>query len=263
MPNVDEYMIMLEFTNQYNYYFILCTIVYPKSSKISLTVWSRFPFTFCSPPRCAKWSRDAMVTHSLAVPVPGKRVAACSAAQPKRWSCVAGRRDASTKSTSLYSSPRLPPWAWKVMMLMNHHHRFCWFGNVGAVPFGFFVDTFGKHGVIFIHNGPCCYRCFSNGAIFPDYSYESMDLRILRFLDMPRSEDNNPLDDLRRKPLLHMPTWSAYFPQKRTWKLYMQTLITTASSIIINHICNHILWILHKHCLTVDHEGWWCSSHIT
>ena len=118
-------------------------------------------------------------------------------------------------------------WCWRITITVFVG------GNVGAVPFGFFVDTFGKHGVIFIHDGPCCYRCFSNGAIFPDYSYESMDLWILRFLDMPRSEDNHPLDDLRRKPLLHMPTWSAYFPQKRTWKLYMQTLINTASSIII------------------------------
>lgn len=49
-------------------------------------------------------------------------------------------------------------------------------GTWGLYPLVFFVDTFGKHGVIFIHDGPCCYRCFSNGAIFPDYSYESMDL---------------------------------------------------------------------------------------
>ena len=201
-----------------------------------------------------------MVTHSLAVPVPvpGKRVAACSAAQPKRWSCVAGRRDASTKSTSLYSSPRLPPWAWKVMMLTNHHHRFCW-RERGGCTLWFFVDTFGKHGIIFIHDGPCCYRCFSNGAIFPDYSYESMDLRILRY------------GEIGRQPFAGWPEKEAsvayanmirIFPAKKNLETIYANTDNHGEQYNYNHICNHILWILHKHWLTVDHEGWWCSSHI-
>ena len=148
MPNVDEYMIMLEFTNPYNYYFILYTIDYNSISKNHQKSASLFDLVFhspsCSPPRCAKWSRNAMVTHSLPVPVPVKPVAACSAAQPKRWSCVAGRRDASTKSTSLYSSPRLPPWAWKVMMLTNHHHRFCW-RERGGCTLWFFLSIHSEN----------------------------------------------------------------------------------------------------------------------
>ena len=57
---------------------------------------------------------------------------------------------------------------------------------MGAVPFGFLSihsENMGSFSFMMAH---VVIDVFSNGAIFPDYSYESMDLRILRYGEIGR-----------------------------------------------------------------------------
>lgn len=74
---------------------------------------------------------------------------------------------------------------------------------MGAVPFGFLSihsENMGSFSFMMAHVVIDVFQMVQYFQTIP------MSRWICESLDMARSEDNHLLDDLRRKPLLHMPT---------------------------------------------------------